>query len=73
MATSRTNISEQDIQFLDRHYAKVGDVQELEGRFDTELKHLATKSDLQAMMLKTTGIFAAIVAALLAVFEYFIK
>ena len=73
MATPRPNLSEQDFNLLDRQYAKVGDVNRLEGRFNTELKHLATKSDLQAMMLKMIGAMGVLVTVILAIFEFVVK
>ena len=49
MATSRTGLSELDFSVLDSRYARIADMTRLEGRFDSELKHLATKNDVQVI------------------------
>lgn len=59
----------------------------LEGRFDSELKHLATKNDvqviktdllamkseLQSMIFKMTGAIAVFITVILAIFEFLIN
>ncbi len=73
MQNHEPKLSEQDFNMLDRQYAKVGDMKRLEGRFDTELKHLATKSDLHSLMYKTVGLIAVVVSVLLAIFEFVLQ